>query len=280
MKRIIQYSTIALFTLFMVACSSQPKKNNPIQFDTIDVREEAHLLNDKNAPFCDINVKIEYAKEGDSLLLAQVNEKIIALSLGDQYAKLTPEEAVESYIKSSADSYRNELNDTYKEDSESAESPEEIGHWYNFHFATETTAPYFKGDLLVLRCYNESYTGGAHGMYSISYLNVNINNNTTLKINDLFKPGYEETVSALLWEQLAIDQKVSGKAELKEMGYGTMEELTPTDNFALNDTGVSFTYNPYEIAPYSMGITEITIPYQKVSNLLNLNNPIINQLVQ
>ncbi|MDR1594410.1 MAG: RsiV family protein [Prevotellaceae bacterium] len=41
-----------------------------------------------------------------------------------------------------------------------------------------------------------------------------------------------------------------------------------TDNFAFTPAGLVFTYNPYEIAPYSFGLIELTLPYEKIAGMI------------
>lgn len=41
------------------------------------------------------------------------------------------------------------------------------------------------------------------------------------------------------------------------------------DNFMLTETGMTFTYNPYDIAAYASGLFEVEIPYGEIAHLLN-----------
>jgi hypothetical protein len=40
------------------------------------------------------------------------------------------------------------------------------------------------------------------------------------------------------------------------------------ENIGYNEEGLLLLYNTYEIASYAMGITEFTIPYSEINNLL------------
>lgn len=51
--------------------------------------------------------------------------------------------------------------------------------------------------------------------------------------------------------------------ELKNKGYW-LENLSPTENFIVNTVGLTWLYNPYEIAPYAMGTTQITLSYNQI----------------
>ena len=58
-------------------------------------------------------------------------------------------------------------------------------------------------------------------------------------------------------------------SELEDMGYATTGDLEPIENFYLDPTGITFYYNVYEIAPYVMGATKITLSYEDIAPLMN-----------
>ena len=43
------------------------------------------------------------------------------------------------------------------------------------------------------------------------------------------------------------------------------------ENIGFSDEGVILLYNVYEIAPYSEGITEFTIPFEEVLKYIKIN---------
>ena len=45
-------------------------------------------------------------------------------------------------------------------------------------------------------------------------------------------------------------------------------EMFPSTNFALTDDGIRFVYNIYEIAPYAVGITELTVDYDDLKGIM------------
>jgi len=98
-----------------------------------------------------------------------------------------------------------------------------------------------------------------------------------LTLTDVFVEDYEEQVADILWQQLIKDIGAKNKEEAEEMGYGSLGDLMPTENFCLTNNGISFHYNIYEIAPYAMGATTITLPYKQLKPWLNLQNDIIKQ---
>ena len=65
-------------------------------------------------------------------------------------------------------------------------------------------------------------------------------------------------------------RKIAPYDSLKEKGFefeGDARFALPT-NFALTNQGLRLYYNTYEVAPYVMGPTDITVPLDTVSALL------------
>ena len=86
------------------------------------------------------------------------------------------------------------------------------------------------------------------------------------------------SLTQLLWQQLIEENHVSTRQEIEDLGYGSTGELEPTENFYLTPKGITFYYNIYEIAPYVMGPTQITLPYESIQHLLNDTNGILKNL--
>ena len=54
--------------------------------------------------------------------------------------------------------------------------------------------------------------------------------------------------------------------------------IKPNGNFYITDESINYVFNPYEIAPYSLGQTEVIIPFYKLKGILKPNN-IISHLI-
>ena len=55
---------------------------------------------------------------------------------------------------------------------------------------------------------------------------------------------------------------------LREKGYLYSSDMYASDNFLLGSDGITFIYNPYEIAPYELGMTELTVDYDYIEDIL------------
>lgn len=57
-----------------------------------------------------------------------------------------------------------------------------------------------------------------------------------------------------------------------------LDAIKPNGNFYITDESINYVFNPYEIAPYYMGQTEVTIPFARIRNILKPNS-IVQYLV-
>lgn len=263
----------------IVGCQSE-KNTGSLTFETIKKEEKGFLLNDEKNPSCTLSLDFTYAKESSSTPLKDsINNYFIALFFGENYQNRPVEEIFTDYIADYIQTYKSDLESIYKEDVEiQKEENGNVGAWYFYEKSLSSVIEYYNKDLLVYKINYNEYTGGAHGIYATNYYNFDLQKKMIISLDDIFVPNYEEALITELWNQLMIDNQASSIEQLKDMGFESTGELIPTSNFALDNTGITFVYNVYEIAPYSMGAITISIPYEKISHLFN-SNPIFQSVL-
>ena len=62
--------------------------------------------------------------------------------------------------------------------------------------------------------------------------------------------------------------QVNEPNSLLEKGFFTIEDIVPNNNFFLDEEGIHYAYNQYEIAPYAMGVISVTVPYTDLEDIL------------
>ena len=60
----------------------------------------------------------------------------------------------------------------------------------------------------------------------------------------------------------------SSREELDEHGYFSNEPMYVSDNFEIREDSIDFIYNQYEIAPYSTGITTLTVAESDIRDII------------
>ena len=112
-----------------------------------------------------------------------------------------------------------------------------------------------------------NYSGGAHGNELIKYHNYNTANNTFMRINNLFTNL--DSARTLLLSTLKRDYKIPSNSNLISNNFSISDSsffISP--NFLITDSTIIFTYQSYEIAPYSMGPISIRISNKTIRPLL------------
>lgn len=106
----------------------------------------------------------------------------------------------------------------------------------------------------------EIYTGGAHPNLEIESIAYNKITNKILSIKQLVNENQDflKRVSKNIQSDLLINPKVVNTLMMME---GTREKEENYMTFAITNFGYTFFFPPYQIAPYSSGYFEVTVPF-------------------
>ena len=269
------FSVILLTGAVLFSCGGKKQgESKQLTFDSISVKETTHLFNDTTKPACELNIHFTYiTKALNKAVQDSMNNSLIALCLGNEYAGKAPRAAVMQYKVAYAKGYKNDVEQFYLEDVKNNPGDELNHAWYNYSKNIRSKVMFNKDGVLVYKVDTYEYTGGAHGNQTSLFLNFDLLTGKKIHLKDLFKDGYEQELTRLLLAELEKQNKVTTESELEDIGYFITEPLSPTENFYLNEDGLSFFYNVYEIAPYVMGTTEIKVPFSAIESLLKEGNP-------
>lgn len=105
--------------------------------------------------------------------------------------------------------------------------------------------------------------GAAHGYYYFTPFVIDLSTGCRLHEWQLFQEGYQETLSALLLKNLEEDENYEEGILLWDEG------IQPNDNFTLSKDGITYYFNPYEIAAYAYGLIEVSVPAVDLKTLLS-----------
>jgi hypothetical protein len=115
------------------------------------------------------------------------------------------------------------------------------------------------GNIVTFAIDSYSYSAGdAHGMHHTEYVNFDLKTKKRLSIHDIMVKGKEHEIVSKLYDanSLWLENHVIEKAKLQL-----------SDNFYYGTNGLVFVYPLYELATYSEGISELTLPYRTASVL-------------
>lgn len=131
---------------------------------------------------------------------------------------------------------------------------------------------YNENSILSLRLDKYGYTGGAHGVNITRFRVFDLRKNKPLKLNDLFIKNFDDELNLILEKKLRKLNGVLPEEKLIESGF-LVDSIQYNDNFYVNNDGIGFFYNVYEIASYATGTTEIFCSFYELRELLKPDHP-------
>ena len=255
-----KFTLTTLLACFILACSTEIE--DTIVFDTVIGDKEVKLSNDENSPKCAVHLQITTASEKNGHK-AEVVNRIIQKRLLDM-EELTMQQAVDSFANTYTSTYLRNLLPLYNQDR--ADPAKRT--WYEYHYVITSEAYQGSKNTMAFIAIIDYFEGGSHGMNMRNTMNFDVKTGRLLELNDIFVPGYEGQLTAVL--QKALCEKVGAKniRDLRDKGYLLKMQMYPTPNYILGDETITFVYNPSEIAPHTQGETELVIPLSNLTQIL------------
>ena len=264
-----------LISVFVSGCNIGTKKttDNDVTFDSISVDKTYHLLENPENPNCNLQINFIYpAKYDNKDILKKIQQQFVYSYFGDGYENLSPEEATAKYTADYLNNYK-DLEDEYKaEVAKADETP--VGAWFSYFEMSSNDIAYNKNDILSYTINFENYTGGAHGAHSFTNHVIDMKTGNPIKEDDIFIEGFQEDLAQILIDRIAKQNTVENPKELENIGFFSIDEIFPNGNFLIDDNGITYTFNEYEIAAYVVGATNVHLPYEEIQYLLKKESPI------
>jgi len=232
----------------------------------------------KGALSVDLEVEIPFAFTNKEVLKS-IRGVIITNLFGEEYVSRPNDSIVLLFSK--------ELVTEYKENNQPL--LEELDSTNRYSFNNEHTLSGFSllSDKKIYVYGIERYInmGGAHGLETRNYYNFDLKTGNLITEKDLFKSNYAPELIKLIKKRI-IEESKEYKDEknsepilnLEDTDYWT-DSIKPNGNFYITDEGINYVFNPYEIAPYYLGQTEVTLPFKRLIGILKPNS-IITYLVE
>jgi len=112
-----------------------------------------------------------------------------------------------------------------------------------------------------------AFTGGAHGNYGSAYMVLDLKARKRLQLHDIISEEGKKALGKLLEKNFRLQQHLRPNHSLQDAGLFS-NTIEPTDNFYLTGKGIGFSYDPYEIGPYSSGQIDIFVPFTDLKGYL------------
>ena len=270
MKRLYILSALCLI-VGLTACSGSGKQQSsadstqvaccdstlPEGWDSIHIKTTYY---DQQAARSGSSVNVDILFQyptNDTTLLTTISKAFF----GDAYATMSPKAAIEQYLR--------EVRSEYLFGADSLGfSPKELADMKS-ELSLSNRITYSDDHIITIQKDLYTYSAGAaHGLHGVGNYSLDRKSKDVISEGDLFIDGYGPELNKVLQRALikSLGRKTAQEVEKEDGIY--VADLTSNDNFRLDAKGMTYTYNPYEIAPYAMGVIEFFIPYEEVRHLL------------
>lgn len=261
---------VLLLSLNLLSCIQNKSSENNIEFDTLEIDENVFLFseNDTTLPYSDVKFEFTFpVKFKNKEDLSRLQQIFNGTFFNDEsYDSLAPKDALNEYLKNYTAEYR-ELADQYRKDKATLENDQMPSWYWYYHYKTNEVL-YNDKYIVSYSVEHSDYTGGAHGSLFVLCSTIDLNKLTTITEEDIFKPNYYQFLTTKIIEKLMEKYEVTEPDQLIGKGFFDINEIAPNNNFWMNNEGIHYVYNQYEIAPYSMGPVEVTIPFEELESII------------
>ena len=131
---------------------------------------------------------------------------------------------------------------------------------------------YIKGDIISVVFYTEeNFSALAHPLECVDTLVFEITSAKQLSLGDIFKSDDFSILAELTKEQFAENLDVKSQMDTELFLNGTEPTEQNYQHFALKEDGLAVYFEKYQILPGYFGIQSVTIPYDSLSEYLNID---------
>ncbi|TKC02676.1 DUF3298 and DUF4163 domain-containing protein [Pedobacter cryotolerans] len=124
---------------------------------------------------------------------------------------------------------------------------------------------------IALKYLHGDYAGGAHPNSSITFINFNPKTNQPLTLDSLIENDQKPKLLAVAETIFRKNEKLTPTEPLADKYFFDQGKFALAQSFYVNDKGLVFLYNPYEIKAYAYGTTELIIPFNQLQGIAKPN---------
>ena len=267
MNKMIENRLMAGFSLLIACLLLVGCKHNALQTTSLS-SEQVCYLTDAQEDSLTVSIHIEYPTAiGKTDALNNIQRDLKHRLFGEAYIDMEPQQALDAYVAMLKTEYK--INNLpLKEDWEKDNRDFEYAPiCCEEQVLTGSVMGEVKG-ILSYCVERYVYTGGAHGSNFRQFVNYNLQTGEQIDEEQLFAENYQEPLTQLLLQYMVEqNDEIALIQDLQEAGYN-VDDIHPNDNFYLAEEGITYVFNPYDIAPYALGETEILIPWSALQNIL------------
>lgn len=218
-------------------------KSTALQSELLSVSATYPGYNGQDSCALTLSVDIDYPTQIGSADIAPLQTAIKDVVF-DDLSPRSIEQLMDSFV-TATDSYELNINP------ENSGMPKDLSPLYSYERTISLQRTSIDAKMVTYRLTDDQYLGGAHSMTYTRSFTYAIAEKEMLGLENLFVPDSMDIVFAAVNESLAAQFGVA-KGELQQAGFFQNAVGVP-NILSIENGAIVFHYNPYDIAPYSMG---------------------------
>lgn len=260
-----KYILISLLSSsFLIFCNSCTEKE--MEMKSFTYIKAFQLTSDSIHNALKVSIEVELpVKFQNKEILTNIQKQIIGKIFSEKYTNLPLDTLAPTYATKLYDDYRADYGAVLEKlSNKSTEAENEI--------QIEGIALYKDKKILSYSYERYAYMGGETGNSNRYFYNFDLSNGHIITEKDLFIDNYQSSLTELIKQRIVEDNiEIESVADLHEFDFWE-DKIKPNGNFYIAEDGLVYVYNSFEIAPYSTGQTEVTLPYNRLKVLMKPDN--------
>lgn len=273
------FTAILCFLLLLgsfVSCNPHSSAIESATFDSLAIDTIKPLFSSCDKPACHLIIKMEVPVDPTPKATCSAIERFVSQLPKDGTLDEEAEGSIEMMVNAYARHYildyltnGTDAIDNYGGDTLAA------ANWMSYEEKVLGSVLYNKDGFLSYQVRTESYTGGAHGNAAVTNDVLDYATLMPVNLGDLFTEASLPLVNEKIQEDLVRQYSFSTMEELEASGlFFSPSEVEATENFYVDQQGVTWMYDPYDIAPYSTGEVSVSLAWKDIVSLLNSDSPL------
>ncbi|MEI0564094.1 DUF3298 and DUF4163 domain-containing protein [Brachyspira pulli] len=260
--------------------------NNKLNMQEVDENNNMHAtINGVLSDDIVFSAEIKYDESNevkDMEFALNRNLPVYYANIIDYYKNDIISNSIFSYHRTSFSFSKNNENETLNIDNSIMYIEEECNNYYNewkallyvgssnitYEIDNTVNVGYIDSRVIALDNYSSMYTGGAHGNTANIQEVFSLESSNLITIRDLISDFNNPNLISLMREKIL--KTGSTKEDYFDFNSITMENST----YRILPNSINFIWQPYDIAPYSTGTTEISFSFEELKPFVKEGSPL------
>lgn len=252
---------VSIAIIAMASCTGSKKDNSQDTTEAADSTESTALVIDsmelvRKDKLMEITCRLQFIT-GNSTISDSINASI-SQHVMEQGRNSNVREAMRQYLKQTYEQHEPEVTEMQEQGGE---------YFADMIFSFEHEGRFMDDNpdsIITYAATNYTYTGGAHGYHWIRYLNFSRNTGHLITLDEILDLSRQKAIVQMIIQDLMKQFECNSIQQLEEEGFIGISDMNVTDNFHIGRHGITFLYNPYDIACYALGKQSVTLTYQQL----------------